>query len=270
MSKLMLVKPSVKTLTRGLAVCKNTVIEKSPIILTTIGVGGVVTTGVMAYRAGLKAERVLEEVRHEKGDENLTIEETVKATWKLWVPPVASGVLTVGAIVASAAISEKRRAALAGLYAVAEASLKQYQDKVEEKFGATEERKIREEIHKDLVRDEEIPPYGPGDGQTWWKDRLTGRLIRANASQINSAASDLAQQILEGDMCASLNEFWDILSEKTGHSIDRTRLGDEVGWNLHNLPRPYLTCQLTSAGEPIGVIDWDDRRGAPEADYRDI
>lgn len=270
MSKLMLVKPSVKTITKGLDLCKNTLIKQSPIILTTIGCAGVVTTGVMAYKAGIKAEKVLEEMRSEKCTENLTIEETIKATWKIWIPPVVSGVLTVGAVVAGAAINEKRRAALAGLYAMSEAALKQYQDKAEELYGKNGEQKIRDAVAQDEVKDLILPPEETPDGQSWWKDPMSGRLFLANAGQIQAAAGELAQQIYGGDMCASLNEFYDILSEKTGHYIEHTELGNAVGWNLSNLPKPYLSCVLTSDGRPVGVLSWDDRNGAPQVDYRDI
>lgn len=268
MSKLALAKPSISVIQKGLVTTRNFVITKSPIILATIGVGGVVTTGVMAYRAGIKAEQIQNELKekvYELEDRTPTTEETIKATWKVWIPPVASGLLTIGAIVGSTAISEKRRAALAGLYAISEAALKEYQDKTEEVVGAKKEQEIRDRVNQTAI------PNGKGTpsqdlmeaGSVLVQDRLSGRVFMSSAQHIRAAANEVNERILGGDMCASLNEFYDEIG------LDECELGSECGWNLETLCKPYFTSGLTSDMRPILVLDWE-RGHRPKVNYRDI
>lgn len=268
MSKLALTKPSISVIQKGLVTTRNFVITKSPIILAAIGVGGVVTTGVMAYRAGIKAEQIRRKLEEDIGYEEYrtpSTEEIVKATWKLWIPPVASGILTIGAIVGSTAISEKRRAALAGLYAISEAALKEYQDKTEEVVGAKKEQEIRDKVNQAAI------PNGRGTpsqdlmeaGSVLVQDRLSGRVFMSSAQHIRAAANEVNERILGGDMCASLNEFYDEIG------LEECELGSECGWNLETLCKPYFTSGLTSDMRPILVLDWE-RGHRPKVNYRDI
>lgn len=264
MSKLALAKPSISAIQKGLVVTRNFAITKSPIILAIVATGGVVATGFMAYRAGIKAEHILKNLEEDKG-EPLTIQEELVSTWKVWVPPVISGGLTIAAIIGSVAISEKRRAALASLYTISEAALKEYQDKTEELVGVKKEQEIRDRVNQSTI--------GTGDsisndvilasGLVWVKDRLTGREFPSTADQIRSAACEINERILGGDMCASLNEFYDEIG------LDNCGLGVDCGWNLEQLCKPYLTSGLTSDMKPILILDWE-RGHRPSVNYRDI
>ena len=264
MSKLALAKPSISTIQKGLVVTRNFVITKSPILLAMAATGGVVTTGVMAYRAGIKAEHILIKRESEKG-ESLTIEEKVTSTWKVWLPPVVSGGLTIAAIVGSTVISEKRRAALAGLYAISEAALKEYQDKAEEVVGAKKEQEIRDRVNRAAIVDGTHMPSQDlmEAGSVLVQDRLSGRVFMSSAQHIRAAACEINERIQGGDMCASLNEFYDEIG------LDECELGQECGWNLDTLCKPYFTSGLTSEMRPILVLDWE-RGYRPKVNYRDI
>lgn len=266
MNKLVLSKPSVSMIQKGLVTTRNFVITKSPIILAAIGVGGVVTTGVMAYRAGIKAEQI----QHDLIDDTFqtearypTTEEIVKATWKVWIPPVVSGALTIGAIIGSTAISEKRRAALAGLYAVSEAALKEYQEKTEEVVGKKKEQEIRDRVNESKAVDADPPWEVAPSGVVWVLDRWTGREFQSTVERIRSAANELNSRILNGDLCASYNDFYEEIGLKG------CEMGTECGWNLNHLCNPYFTSTLTSDMRPILVLDWD-RGNTPSVNYRDI
>lgn len=268
MNKLALTKPSINAIQKGLVTTRNFVITKSPIILAAIGVGGVVTTGIMAYRAGIKAERIkvdLDEKMFDLERRTPSTEEVVKETWKVWIPPVASGILTIGAIIGSTAISEKRRAALAGLYAISEAALKEYQDKTEEIVGAKKEQEIRDRVNQAAI------PNGRGTpsqdlmeaGSVLVQDRLSSRVFMSSAQHVRAAANEINERILGGDMCASLNEFY----EEIG--LDSCELGSECGWNIETTCKPYFTSGLTSDMRPMLVLDWE-RGHRPLVTYRDI
>lgn len=264
MTQLTLTQPGIIVAARkGLAVTSNFIVKQSPIILAGTAIVGVGTTGYLAYKAGLKADEVIKAAEEEKG-EPLTTQEKIQTGWKLWIPPVASGVMTVGAIVASSAISQKRQAALAGLYAMSETAMKEYQAKVEEKYGSKKEQEIRDAVNADSVKDD-IPPFNPDSygGKVLVKDRMSGRIFLGDPNKIRAAANELAEGILNGDMCASLNEFYEMID------LESTETGIMCGWNLSHLPKVYFTSALTSDMRPILVLDWDNR-GDPIVDYRDI
>lgn len=258
-------------LKKGLLLTKNYIVKQSPIMLTIAGVGGIITTVVMAVKATTKADRLLEEKKAEEGlqvDESLTVEETVKTVWKEYVPTAISAALTITAIVGAAAINEKRKAALAGLYALSETALKEYQDKAEEIVGPKKAQEIKDKVNQASVRDT-ICPFTEeqlSGGSVPIKDLLSGRLFYSTPDRIRNAAAEINQNILGGDLCASLNEFYEIVAAP---GLEPNALGGECGWNMDTLCKPYFTSSMTSDMRPILVLDWD-RHGRPVHDYRDI
>lgn len=261
---------SIKTsaIKKGLILTRNFIVKQSPIILTVAAVGGVVTTIGLAVKAGTEAQKLIEKKKVEENmqvDEKLTIEETVKTAWKPFVPVAISGGLTIAAIVGSSAINEKRKAALAGLYALSETALQEYQEKIEGVGGKKLLEQIKDEVNGEKVVEDRIP-FEPDEvvvGKCIVKDRLSGRIFMSSMQELRAAANDINESILGGDMLASLNDFYNIIG------LDDIDLGVECGWNLERLCRPYFTSTITSDGRPILVMDWD-KNGAPISTYRDI
>lgn len=266
MSKLAIVQPSfITNAKKGLILTGNAISKQSPIILAGTAMIGVAATGYLAYKAGLQVEEVIRHAEEEKGD-TLTKQEAAQATWRLWIPPVASGVLTIGAIVASTAISEKRRAALAGLYAMSEASLKEYQEKTKEVVGPKKEQEIRDGVNADHVKDP--PPWDvelPA-GKVWIKDKLTNRYFFDDVQSVRAAANHINESIFSGEMCMSLNDFYDILDNP---QLPPCELGSYVGWSISHTCELYFTSALTSDMRPVLVLDWA-ANGDPRTDYREI
>lgn len=270
MSNLALIKPqAVSTLQKGLVVCKNTLIKQSPIILAGIGIGGVVTTSILAAKATIRAKELVDEARKEKADGELTLQESVQAGWKPYVPAVISGVLTVGAIVASTTISQKRQTALAGLYAVSEAALKEYQDKIESRYGTKEAQEIKDGLNATRVEKAGVPPWDDSVlpvGDVLCFDKFTGRYFSSSVQKIQSAENEINRMIYGGDMCASLNEFYGLIDSK---QLPQCSIGESVGWNLDTNCKVYFTSCLTSDMKPCLVLDYANGH-EPTALYRDI
>lgn len=256
-------------LTKALSLTKTWVVKQSPILLTVAGVGGVITTTIMTVRATTEAERLIEQKKYEKNlsvGEKLTIQETVQTAWKPFIPVAISMGFTLAAIIGSSAINEKRKAALAGLYAISETALKEYQEKTEEIAGKNVAQKIRDGVNADKVKDEDSPFEEQvllGEGKCLVKDLMSGRYFRSSMQEINHARDEINDCIMSGDMCASLNDYYEVLG------LDPIELGYEVGWKIGHICRPYCTSCLTRDGVPVLVLDWDPK-GRPEADYRDI
>lgn len=128
----------------------------SPEILVIAGIAGAVTSTVMACKATLKANDIIEEMKDNldtiqevaaKADEDKYTEEDLKKDTtivytqtavkfiKLYAPSVILGALSIASIVKSHDILNKRNAALAAAYATVDKGFKEYRDRVVDKFG---------------------------------------------------------------------------------------------------------------------------------------
>ena len=160
---------------------KGKVEKHSPEILMGVGVVGVVTGTVMACRATLKLNDILEEAQETRDkikevasnpnyEDKYTEEDAKKdlavnciqtgvKVAKLYAPAVAVGVAGVGCVLASHDIMKKRNVALSAAYLTVDKSFKEYKQRVVDRFGEEVEKEIRygikaEEI-VETVTDEE-------------------------------------------------------------------------------------------------------------------
>lgn len=269
MENLVVTKPQIITsVQKALVTGRNFIIKQSPIILAGAAVAGVATTGVLAVRAGIRANEIIKEEENAKGDV-LTTKEKMEACWKPFIPPIVSGFLTVGAIIASTTISQKRQTALAGLYALSETALKEYQDKIEQKYGAKGAQAIKDEINGDRVKAVDTPPWEnypfPTD-ECLCFDPLTSRYFMSSVQKLRIAEATINSQIYGGDMCASLNELYSLINSP---QLDCCGMGDEIGWSISHPCEMQFTSTLTSDMKPCLVLDYTSG-GGPTYNYRDI
>ena len=73
--------------------------KHSATILSCISIAGVVITTVTAIRATPKALELIHEKEDELGVEKLTAGETIKATWKCYIPTALIGMSTISCII---------------------------------------------------------------------------------------------------------------------------------------------------------------------------
>lgn len=134
--------------------------KHSPEILVAVGVVGTITSAVMACKATLKVNDIIDETKdliddiHEAvveekhtSDGELYTQEIAnhdlfivyaKTGWKLvklYGPAVAVGVTSIGCMLASNNILRKRNVALAAAYTAVETSFKDYRNRLIERFG---------------------------------------------------------------------------------------------------------------------------------------
>lgn len=125
--------------------------KKRPIILTGIGICGMVATAVMAYKSWPSVHTAvddkLEEVYEEEGDDRqLTKMEVGKIYAKTLWPTVTLGAVSMIMIILGHADQVKRTSAIATAYYLSESTLKEYQEKVIEEIGEKKEREIRDRL----------------------------------------------------------------------------------------------------------------------------
>lgn len=158
--------------------------KHSPEILMVAGVVGTVASTVLACKATLKVNEVLEEKKNTIDAihtclENETIEYTEEDSKKdltilyaqtgiklvkLYAPAVVLGALSITSIVAGHRILKKRNLALAAAYAVVDKGFKDYRKRVVERFGEELDKELRynlkakeiEEVVKDKDGNEKV------------------------------------------------------------------------------------------------------------------
>ena len=231
-------------------------VQNSPVLLTSIGVAGVLTTAVLAVRGTPKALRLIEEHDEEikQADGYIAKKfEIVKATWTCYIPAVAVGTMTIGCIIASHQISSRRMAAIASLYSLTETAFKEYQEKVEETFGSNKERKVREAILDDKLKKN---PVGLNEvivasGDSLCFDPLSGRYFRIDVEQVKRRINELNRD-LAVYLFISLNEVYREIG------LSPIELGEKVGWHIDKgFIEPNFSARLIDGDKTCLVVNFD-------------
>jgi hypothetical protein len=222
--------------------------NNSPSILSAVSVVGTVTTAILTGRATFKAAGVI----REHTDQQTPPREKLELIWKLYIPPVASGIGTVACIIFANRIGTRRAAAMAAAYSLSERAFEEYRHKVVERLGEKKERGIQDEIAQDRVLNN--PPgktevIVTGRGLVLCYDMYTGRYFESDIEAIRKAQNDLNQKILN-DYYASLSDLYDLLG------LARTTTSDEVGWNCDKLLEITFSTTMSDDGRPCIAISF--------------
>lgn len=240
-------KNALTTFTRNM---RTTLSKHSPEILIGIGITGMITTTVLAVKATPKALKLIEAKKQELEVEKLTPVDTVKTTWKCYVPAAISGAVSIACLIGSHSVNARRNAALATAYKLSETAFTEYRDKVVETIGEKKERTVRDKIAEQHVQ--EIPVNTTeiivtGKGQTLCLDPLSHRYFYSSKDKIDRAINKLNYEITTSPFDTdgvTLNDFYDELG------LPGTMTGDSLGWNLRTgLIEYHPGSQIVSEGE---------------------
>lgn len=205
--------------------------KHSPEILTVFGVGGFVTTVVMAVKATPKALERMDTVKkkHQNDpDKKAYYKDVLTKVAPVYIPAAVVGISSISCVIGASSVNYKRNAALATAYTISETALKEYQDKVVETIGEKKEEAVRAAIAQDRadknpVVDREV--IITGNGETRCFDPLSSRYFDSDIETIRQAVNNLNHRLLREDYL-SLNDFYYELG------LDSTDIGDNVGWRV--------------------------------------
>ena len=205
-----------------------TIKKRSPAILTGIGVAGMALTTVTAVKVTPKALKLIDERKEELEVDKLSIRETIKTTYKCYIPSAVTGILSAGCIIFASSVSGKRNAALATAYHLSETAFKDYKDSVVKTIGKDKESEITDDVAKKQI---ERTPFT--SKEVVFTDRegelclepISGRYFRARVVDIEKAVNELNKELIN-EMYASLNDFYYEIG------LDGTKMGDVLGWNI--------------------------------------
>ena len=249
---------------------KNVVEKHSPEILAGVGVVGVVASTVMACKATMKLNDILEESKetrdkirevesnpryeeqysHEDAKKDLVINytQTAMKVAKLYAPAVILGSASLGCLLASNDILRKRNAALSAAYMTVDKSFKEYRQRVVDRFGEEVEKEIRYNIKAEEVTSTVVAEDGSETTVTETIKTMDPNLYSDYAKFFDEASpywqkdpeynfmflksqQQYANDLLKARGRLFLNEVYEMLG------IDKTKAGQIVGW-VYNPENP--------------------------------
>lgn len=210
---------------------KPFIVKYEPEILMSMGIAGMVFALVASVKGTIKATRLVDARKEELGVDKLTPKELIKTTWKCYIPAATSTVISLPCIVAGNRVSSKRNAALAAAYAITEASLQEYQEKVKETIGEQKEKEIRDEIVKDRAEraNSNQAIVVVNDGDVLFHDKISGRYFKSTWNKIQDAANKLNADALAGYGTITVNDWFSAIGLET-----TSRTFDDMGWDTAN------------------------------------
>lgn len=214
------------------------------LILTVVGAVGVIATGILASRAGRKAQKKLseepvvvdipaEEIQ-EFFDENTeavepvrTKKEVVKLVWKYYIPPVLAGLVTIGAMIGAHHLGAKEIAALTASCAYLTANRDKLEEKIRERYGEEALEDIRAEVMEELscTANGKISVETTGKGDLLCFEAYSGRWFRSSKEAVDEAIKKFNEMFDCGKgSYMSMNDLYNLFG------ISETHFGHQMGW----------------------------------------
>jgi len=239
----------------GRKIARSTLLAQkaSPEVLLGVGIVGMVGSTVLACRATLKMDTVLDEAKSKletartlehaeyseadrRRDISLIQFQTGVKIVRMYMPAVIVGGISIYALTSSHSILTKRNVALTAAYTALEKGFNEYRERVVEKYGEEQDRDFRYgtqqvEVVDEITGKKRIAKrVGPGQPSiyarffdpysTSWKKEPEYNRVFLHCQQ------NYANDMLRARGHVFLNEVYDMLG------IPRSQAGAVVGWIL--------------------------------------
>jgi hypothetical protein len=254
--------------------------KHSPTILFGVGVAGMVASTVLASKATLKLNDILEEAQiklekvqlvessvdlknkySQKDFKRAKAELYIRTSFeicKLYAPSVIVGVASIAALSRSHTILVRRNAALTAAYTTLLESMNNYRDRVAAKYG----REAEEEIYRDLtpceIDDENHP------GKKIIKNVAKGGSIYSRFFDKNSKSWNRNPEYNVVFLRSQQNYFNDLLHSRghvflnevyDGLGLERSKQGAVVGW-IKGEGDDYIDFNVFDSADMNGFFDF--------------
>ena len=253
---------NTNNLTRGLSRLGLKLKKHSPEILMVTGTIGVVTSAVMACKATLKVNDILEETKQDvdkingvleneeyadkyseedsKRDLLIVYAQTGIKLAKLYAPSVILGTLSLGAMITSNNILRKRNVALVAAYTVLDKGFKDYRKNVVERFGEKIDKELKHNIKAKTFETVTIDENG--------KEKKTKEEV-----DICDEISDFARFFDEGSRYFTKDPEYNLMFLKNQERYANDKLKAKGYLFLNDVYR-MLDIPETKAGQIVGWI----------------
>lgn len=198
--------------------------RNSPTIVSCIGAVGVVATTIAAVKATPKTlslienekayiNKQLEEGGWQTRVDKLTTAETIKATWKCYIPTAIIGLSTITCIFGANTLNKHQQAAITSAYMLLDNTYKQYKEKVSKLLGDNADTMVKKSIIEDQYS--EI---------TLFYEYHYGEFFERRKADVLNAEYQLNLKFAsQGYAC--LNDFFELLG------LPITQEGEVIGWS---------------------------------------
>lgn len=207
---------------------QSVVVKRSPDILMGFGIAGMIGTTILAVKGTPKALKLIEEEKKAKNVDKLTVAETVKVTWKCYIPAAIIGTGAAACLIGANTVHTNRAAALATACTLSETALSEYREKVVETVGEKKEKTIREKVDKARVEKNPVSHnevFVTGRGNTLCYDYWSGRYFYSDIEEMKRAVN-VINRMIRLDNYASLNDMYDELG------LPHNGIGNSIGWTV--------------------------------------
>jgi hypothetical protein len=244
---------SVSTLWQS---AKQGIDRNAPTILAGGAIVGVISTAYLAAKASFKAADIIHRYEEDYDWPERPIEklrEQARLVGSLYIPAGVSGVMTVGCIVGSSKISNRRTASAALAYSLVERTFGEYREKVVEQYGKTKEQAIRDEVAKDHVKRTTPLPEGTvlaGSGHVLCCELYTRRYFNADMETLRRAQNEVNSKAMH-HLYATLDDFYYILG------LAQTSASGDLGWDSDKLMELQFSTVLTEDNRPCLAFDYN-------------
>lgn len=197
--------------------------KHGPLILSVLGAAGVILTAKLASDAGKKIGR-LEAETPDFVEYDLFYEEpqTTVSTLGLYLPTIVCGVATIGCILSSSFLSQKRQMSLIAAYAALDAKYKEIKKDYYEKHP-DEYMTIRKKEYSESMQFMSESDYD----ELLYYDEYSNRWFKRRPLEMMNAAYQFNRQfILKG--YANLNDYYALVG------LEPTVEGATIGWSEYN------------------------------------
>lgn len=202
------------------------VTDNAPLILTSVGAAGVLTTAYLTGKATIKACALMEYDWPNQEQRAATPNiEIVKRVWKLYLPAGGVAVTTIAAIILANKIGTRRTAALAAAYAVSDKAMSEYKDKVVEKLGKKKEREVRDELAQERLNKVNTAQISVPTGLVLMLDSYTQRPFISTMEAVRKVENDLRELLLNPGQKVTCSDWL------KGIGLRPTPYSDDFGWN---------------------------------------
>ena len=241
--------------------------KHSPEILMAVGITGSVVSTVLACKATLKVDAVVNKtkksvdkihtavengktdagelynVEDSKKDLTIVYAQTGLELAKLYAPAVIVGVASVACILASNNILNKRNAAIAAAYATVDKSFKEYRERVVDRFGKDLDRELKYNIKakdvEEIVKNEDgtetvvkktINVGEPSEYSRFFDETCSGWTKDAEYNlMFIRQQQNYANELLQRRGYVYLNEVYEMLG------MQKSKPGHVIGWMYDEL-----------------------------------
>lgn len=243
--------------------------KHSPTILTAVGIVSGVASTVLACKATLKLEPIVEELEEHLEIVKQTDHVDTRARAmdlgyvytrksleiaRLYAPAATLGVVSIVCVVSGQGIMQRRNAALVGAYAALERGFNEYRKRVEEFVGPEKEQELRYAIREEEVHDtkkgvvEKVQTVDPNGISVYARffDELSPNWAKTPEYNMLfiKAQQNYANDLLKSRGHVFLNDVYDMLG------IPRSSAGSVVGWVLSKNGDNFIDFGLYRGNSP--------------------